>query len=511
MVATAPEDELETLRKAGLEPREDVPGLFLLRNGGGAPILPADPIKLTGRAQKVADAMRDELATRLREKGKDLPTIGRKEGANLMGADLMKTTGEERADLMGAWLQDANLHGAQLQGANLCKAQLQGANLYKAQLQGTDLYKAQMQGAKLHEAQLQGGYLHEAQMQRAELYKAQLQGADICKAQLTEANLNKAQLTEANLSEAHLQGANFQAAQLEGANISEVTNMQGASFVGAKLVGANLANSKLTGADFTSADLTKANLNQALKSMRSYPRPSAQDVEPADFKALLNTATMYEVRSGCFEGNFDMLKMAWKHSRIGLTTDEKQLVYLSEELKKLKDKESTAANWRDAVQGWISVLELRGQLGVKCGHAVLDCMVADDKVLAALGSAEALMQIEGDPPAALITMIAQGPSAHIRKHGYRYTKRLDKELVLIQRIKELKMLASTGICIPLAVGTWFAVFSYFSGAMYDGASEGFGSQPTMVWVLPFLFVAGLLVLCCCVNILCRRSACISPI
>ena len=472
------EDELETLREAGLEPREDVPGLFLLRNGGGAPILPADPIKLTGRAQKVADAMRDELATRLREKGKDLPTIGRKEGANLMGADLMKTTGEERADLMGAWLQDANLHGAQLQGANLCKAQLQGANLYKAQLQGTDLYKAQMQGAKLHEAQLQGGYLHEAQMQRAELYKAQLQGADICKAQLTEANLNKAQLTEANLSEAHLQGANFQAAQLEGANISEVTNMQGASFVGAKLVGANLANSKLTG---------------------------------ADFKALLNTATMYEVRSGCFEGNFDMLKMAWKHSRIGLTTDEKQLVYLSEELKKLKDKESTAANWRDAVQGWISVLELRGQLGVKCGHAVLDCMVADDKVLAALGSAEALMQIEGDPPAALITMIAQGPSAHIRKHGYRYTKRLDKELVLIQRIQELKMLASTGICIPLAVGTWFAVFSYFSGAMYDGASEGFGSQPTMVWVLPFLFVAGLLVLCCCVNILCRRSACISPI
>ena len=123
-------------------------------------------------------------------------------------------------------------------------------------------------------------------------------------------------------------------------------------------------------------------------------------------------------------------------------------------------------------------------------------MASDEKVLGTLGAAKALMYIEGEPPAALIAIIAQGSSAHIRKHGYRYTRRIDKELVLIQRVKELQMLASTSICIPLVVGTWFAVFSYFSGAMYNGASEGFGSQSMMIWVLPFAFVGGMVMLCC---------------
>ena len=214
---------------------------------------------------------------------------------------------------------------------------------------------------------------------------------------------------------------------------------------------------------------------------------------------MLKTATKYEVRVDGFEGSFDMLKMVWKRSRVELNSDEKQLVYLIEKLKKLEDKEATAANWRDAAEGWISVLELRGQLRVECGQAVLECMASDEKVLGTLGAAKALMYIEGEPPAALIAMIAQGLSAHIRKHGYRYTRRLDKELVLIQRVKELQMLASTGICIPLAVGTWFAVFSYLSGAMYNGASEGFGSQSRMIWVLPFAFVGGVFVIFNCLG------------
>ena len=49
-------------------------------------------------------------------------------------------------------------------------------------------------------------------------------------------------------------------------------------------------------------------------------------------------------------------------------------------------------------------------------------MVSDDKVLEALGAAQALMHTEGEPPSALVTIIAQGPGAHIRKHAYRYVK-----------------------------------------------------------------------------------------
>merc|ERR1712086_1187940 len=142
-----------------------------------------------------------------------------------------------------------------------------------------------------------------------------------------------------------------------------------------------------------------------------------------------------------------MLTMARRWSRVELNADEKQLVYLIEKLKILENKEATAANWRDAAEGWISVLELRGQLRVECGQAVLECMATEEKVLEALGAAKALMHIEGDtPPAALVAIIAQGPGAHIRKHGCRYMRRIDKELALIRRVKELqkRALTSTG-------------------------------------------------------------------
>ena len=223
---------------------------------------------------------------------------------------------------------------------------------------------------------------------------------------------------------------------------------------------------------------------------------------------VLKTATKYEVSVDGFDGSVDMLKMAWKRSRIELNTDENQLVYLSEELKKLKDTESTAANWRDTAEGWISVLELRGQLRVECGQSVLECMAADEKVLEALGAAKVLMHIEGEaPPAALVTIISQGPGAHIRKHGYRYTRRLDKELVLIRRVKELQMRAIAGFG-TLLVATSIAMGNYLARAMYDGVTNGFGSQSWRTWVLPLAVIVGSLMLCCFVGrvaYLCRRK------
>ena len=66
-------DELAALREAGLEPRQGVLGLFLCRHKDGEnvgrPIVPPKPIELEGPVKVLADAMRDELATRLKEKG----------------------------------------------------------------------------------------------------------------------------------------------------------------------------------------------------------------------------------------------------------------------------------------------------------------------------------------------------------------------------------------------------------------------------------------------------------
>ncbi len=140
------------------------------------------------------------------------------------------------------------------------------------------------------------------------------------------------------------------------------------------------------------------------------------------------------------------------------------------------------------------MLDLRGQLKVECGQAVLECMCSDNKVLEALGAAKALMNIEGDnPPSALVTIIAQGPGAHIRKHGYRYTKRLNKELVLIRRVKELQGRAVAGIGTLLAA-TFLSIGNYFARVMYEGVTQGFGSQSWLMWALPFMVLGGLLAL-----------------
>ena len=210
------------------------------------------------------------------------------------------------------------------------------------------------------------------------------------------------------------------------------------------------------------------------------------------FEAVLKTATKYKVRVGGFEGSVDMALMAWRRGRVALTTDENELQYLLDELAKLKEKESTASNWRDAAEGWISVLELRGKLRVECGQAVLECVCSDEKVLEALGASKVLMQTDGEAPAGLVRYIAQGPGAHIRKHGYGYTKRLNKEIAIIRRVKELQVRAVAGLG-TLLVATAVAVGNYFSRVMYDGVTNGFATQSWLTWVLPVAAVAALIV------------------
>ena len=103
------------------------------------------------------------------------------------------------------------------------------------------------------------------------------------------------------------------------------------------------------------------------------------------------------------------------------------------------------------------------------------------------------MDINGDPPAALVTMIAQGPGAHIRKHAYRYTKRIAKELVLIQRVKQLQSRAVAALG-TLLVAMTVSVGNYFSRLTYDAATNGSGEQTVLTWVLPFAMLLSLLAL-----------------
>ena len=63
------EEEEEGLRKAGLERREGVLGLYLLRDQCKVPIVPAGGVQIEGELKVKAERIRDELATHLKQKG----------------------------------------------------------------------------------------------------------------------------------------------------------------------------------------------------------------------------------------------------------------------------------------------------------------------------------------------------------------------------------------------------------------------------------------------------------
>ena len=72
--------------------------------------------------------------------------------------------GGRRANLQGAYLQDADLQGADLQDADLRGAYLQGAYLQRADLQDAYLRGADLRGAYLRGADLRGADLQDADL-----------------------------------------------------------------------------------------------------------------------------------------------------------------------------------------------------------------------------------------------------------------------------------------------------------------------------------------------------------
>ena len=106
------------LKRADLERRKGCPGLFMLRDADGFPLVPEEH-PLQGRLKTLAEHLCAELARRLRERG----TEG------------LPVDDFGRVDLKGVWLPAADLQGAHLEKATLLRANLD---------------RADMRGAKLH-------------------------------------------------------------------------------------------------------------------------------------------------------------------------------------------------------------------------------------------------------------------------------------------------------------------------------------------------------------------------
>ncbi len=92
-------------------------------------------------------------------------------------ADLMRLLGQRNcprcklqdADLVHAYLRDADLRGAKLQRANLGQARLDGANLKGADLRFTSLQGASLRGADLRGANLEGTDLRQSDLSGAQI------------------------------------------------------------------------------------------------------------------------------------------------------------------------------------------------------------------------------------------------------------------------------------------------------------------------------------------------------
>jgi hypothetical protein len=88
------------------------------------------------------------------------------------------------------------------------------------------------------------------------------------------------------------------------------------------------------------------------------------------------------------------------------------------------------------------MLQLRSEMGVERGQAMLDCICMDEGVLKGIGAAQQLSGTVGTVPDELVKLLKQGPAQHLLGHAYEYRRKFDVELASIKRIKELQVAAS---------------------------------------------------------------------
>ena len=153
----------------------------------------------------------------------------------------------------------------------------------------------------------------------------------------------------------------------------------------------------------------------------------------------LTVASKYE--SGLTGGMGGMLRQALARSRVELTRDENELVYLLDRLQKVEEQQTSELTWRDTSESWEAVIRLRAQLHSERGLAVLDCIINDPKMLKALGMAQQLHDISGKPPEQLLIALNEGPGSHIRQNAYQYRHMLEREIACIRRVREMQLRA----------------------------------------------------------------------
>ena len=222
-------------------------------------------------------------------------------------------------------------------------------------------------------------------------------------------------------------------------------------------------------------------------SLESYLRK--KPLQAAAFRAVSSQATKYSVEMGTWSGSLKQMKMALGRSRVKLNVDENELTYLLDKLEKLEELNTTTETWKDVAETWMALFKLRSQMQVERGITILNCIISDTSILKALGMAKALLDIEGDPPTAVVRTLGQSAGKHIRHSGYRYRKQIKYELALIGRVKELQS-RGIGLLGTAFVALFISTFNY----MYRAVYEAYRNDQVFIIVFPVALVLGVVLL-----------------
>ena len=100
-------------------------------------------------------------------------------------------------------------------------------------------------------------------------------------------------------------------------------------------------------------------------------------------------------------------------------------------------------SWRNYINAWDALLQLRTKIRVERGLSVLNSIVTDQNVIEGLGAAVQMHGIAGTPPNEIIMLLETGPVAHMHNNAFKYRQLLDRELFGIRRVKDVKLGALT--------------------------------------------------------------------
>jgi len=151
---------------------------------------------------------------------------------------------------------------------------------------------------------------------------------------------------------------------------------------------------------------------------------------------------------------------------VRLTQDVKALEHLIEKLKAVEAIEIKPDTWVDALDTWMSLLvplpTLRSQVGV----ATLEGIFADEHVASTLAAGKQFRTVAGPPPDELLRRMKDFLGQHMRKHGYRYARKLEREVALITRIRERQLQGVNLITVAL-LAVLTGVANLITGAMLN--------------------------------------------